>query len=221
MSYPAKEQYSNKDIASEYDKERFSSIIGKIIDWREKHIILKAMGSSNHDFKCGVLDIPCGTGRLSYFLSEQGYDLVAADISSEMLVQVKLKEKSLGRHQDIDLVNADAECLPFSKDAFDIVVSLRLFGHLPPNIRKKVLGEFHRISKSRIVVAYYMQKSIQGLLRKQRRKKAETQWYPITRADLLEEIESVGLKIEGEWPLTFYGFSETIVVQLRNKEPQL
>ena len=34
-----------------------------------------------------VLDLACGTGRLSWLLAEKGYEVIGADLSSDMLAE--------------------------------------------------------------------------------------------------------------------------------------
>lgn len=44
--------------------------------------VFKAHGSGNEEL---LLDLACGTGRLTEELSERGYDMIGADVSEEML----------------------------------------------------------------------------------------------------------------------------------------
>jgi SAM-dependent methyltransferase len=59
------------------------------------------------------------------------------------------------------VVVADAEALPFEDASFDVVVSLRLSGHLPPATRVAVLREFRRVSRGHVIVAFYHRGSVQ------------------------------------------------------------
>lgn len=58
-----------------------------------------------------MLDLGAGTGRFSKYAAELGA-VVAADVSLDMLSRARGKA-------ELDLVRADAEALPFTKDAFD------------------------------------------------------------------------------------------------------
>ena len=42
-----------------------------------------------------VLDLACGTGRLSWLLAEKGYEVIGADLSSEMLAEAASAERQV------------------------------------------------------------------------------------------------------------------------------
>ncbi|MDB1124369.1 malonyl-ACP O-methyltransferase BioC [Vibrio algarum] len=66
-----------------------------------------------------VLDIGCGTGFCSELLAQKGAEIVAADLSSQMLQQAEKRCK-----EKVSLYcQADAEALPFERGEFDIVFS--------------------------------------------------------------------------------------------------
>lgn len=69
-----------------------------------------------------ILDVGCGDGYGSYKLDEAGYEVIAVDISSEMIALAKENRKQ----QDISFVQADVITLPFADGHFDAVLSINV-----------------------------------------------------------------------------------------------
>ncbi len=213
MSYKARKVYQDPLTALEYDRQRFSSFKGRLVDWREKSLIYKAIKLTKITPPTRILDIPCGTGRLSLFLAEKGFNIVGVDLSPAMLEQgiEKLKNKDDSIIRRVKFEIGDAESLSFSDSSFDIGVSLRFFGHLPPQNRQNVLRELSRVSRSYVVVAYAYKNSIQGLLKKKMRAKRGIRWHPVVFEQLDEELNAVNLRRVASFFL-FPGVSETLMV---------
>lgn len=70
-----------------------------------------------------VLDLAGGSGRVADGLGTAGYDPVVADVSRPMLQQA--------RERGIEPVQSDASTLPFPEGAFDAVVVVDAYHHLP------------------------------------------------------------------------------------------
>src|SRR5687768_2450371 len=88
-----------------------------------------------------ILDVPCGWGRHSVLLAEQGYDVVGADLSFDLL------------HRGAEgprYVAADVRLQPFADASFDAVInvftSLGLF--LDDAEDLSALKEAHRLLRS-------------------------------------------------------------------------
>jgi SAM-dependent methyltransferase len=135
-TYPAKTRYRSTDVASEYDRVRFSSEQGKLFDAIEKEAVLDLLGKADPDL---VLDIPCGTGRFTSLGLQRGLSMVGADISLPMLRVAK--ERLVDRRQLWGLVLCDAEALPFRRESFGCILTIRFFGHLPDNARRQLMQE--------------------------------------------------------------------------------
>jgi ubiquinone/menaquinone biosynthesis C-methylase UbiE len=63
-----------------------------------------------------VLELGCGTGRVSLPLARAGVNLVGIDRSAQMLARAK-------RHQSLQLIRGDIRALPFDDDAFPMVIA--------------------------------------------------------------------------------------------------
>jgi SAM-dependent methyltransferase len=104
-----------------------------------------------------VLDVPCGTGRLTPFLREHGAaGVVGADRSRAML------------HEGGDgtpRVQADALALPFADGVFDTTVSFRFLHHLDPATARRFLGELARVTRRHLVVSFFHPVSTHGARR--------------------------------------------------------
>jgi ubiquinone/menaquinone biosynthesis C-methylase UbiE len=90
-----------------------------------------------------VLEIGCGMGTDSRYISRKGANIVSLDLSFNN-VSFALKGMRL-----MDLkgkgVNADAERLPFKDDSFDVVYSFGVLHHTPDT--QKAINEVYRVLK--------------------------------------------------------------------------
>ena len=88
-----------------------------------------------------VLDLGSGTGHLSKYIKELGFDVIGLDPSLKML--------ELARHNfnDIDFVEGISAKLPFDDKSFDYVVSIEVLRYLNPKDVEKTYKEIHRVLK--------------------------------------------------------------------------
>src|SRR6266581_9661297 len=96
-----------------------------------------------------VLHVGTATGRVSAYLVSSGFDYVGLEISGAMARITKDKLNGAG-----DVVQGDAEHLPFKPAVFDNVVSVRSFHFLPhPEV---FLDEANRVLKrtGRVTVSF-------------------------------------------------------------------
>jgi SAM-dependent methyltransferase len=85
-----------------------------------------------------ILDLGCGTGRITRHLIPRARAVVAADFSEESL---RLFANSLDSNVDVGLVWSDATQLVVSPGSFDVVISIQVLEHLPTeNQRKQFLS---------------------------------------------------------------------------------
>ena len=75
-------QYSN--LASVYDRLNYGFDYGALADYITKQI------RDNEGVNTSlVLDLACGTGKLTFLLRERGFDMTGVDLSENMLAQAK------------------------------------------------------------------------------------------------------------------------------------
>jgi len=208
MIYRAKSVYHDRTIVETYDARRFIKIKGRITNYLELRLIYKALRAVNIFPPASILDVPCGTGRLTLFLSKKGYSVIGVDISPEMIRLTNEKLIKSGLNRFCPAIIGNAESLQFHDNSFDAVISLRLLGHVPPLNRRLILRELGRVSKKYIILAYYDRACLQHLLRKRRRRFDE--WYPVGYKEIRSELKSADLSIVKIIPL-FFKISETII----------
>ena len=105
-----------------------------------------------------VLDCGCGTGTLLARLSGQGGFFVGVDYSRAML---KLAQKRAVSADNVDLICADADNLPFKSASFDRVVSFTMLGNMPEIGR--ALREFGRVARdSGQIVLSFSKKNVKA-----------------------------------------------------------
>lgn len=211
LTYPAKTAYQSRQVAETYDRQRFKSLKGKWLDAKEKRIIgelLEYLPQGNQ-----ILDLACGTGRIAEFLLSKDYRVCGADISGQMLRVAKERLSNFG--ELIKFHQVDGERLPFEEKQFDSATCFRLFGHIPPEIRVKILRELKRVTKGPFIVAYYLSEPIANAKRKIRKfiTGNEAPWFPVSGKNLKEEINSANLRIIEEKRVLKY-LSETLILLL-------
>lgn len=90
-----------------------------------------------------VLEVGCGTGRTACYLAEQGLDVTAIDIRSEMITKAKIRAEKQG--VGVNFLIGDVCQLPFEADTFDVVLveSVTNFADA-----QKAVSEYYRVLKS-------------------------------------------------------------------------
>lgn len=123
-------QYYDK-LAPTYDDNRFNNTYGAFIDAQERRILDQLLLNE----KGLVLDLACGTGRLS------NYATIGVDGSKEMIQIAKEK------HPKNQFLNSDAAAIPLKDNSIDAIISFHFFMHLTPEKIEAILKEAHRILK--------------------------------------------------------------------------
>jgi len=129
LTHPVWLKFSDPKVALKYPSEFRSD---RRREMKEKECIANAFKyfpDGGH-----ILDLPCGSGRLTKMLLEAGYKVTAADISPVML---RLAEKNCLKYQadsNISLRKSqfklvDIRDTGFRDNEFDGVVCYRLFHH--------------------------------------------------------------------------------------------
>jgi ubiquinone/menaquinone biosynthesis C-methylase UbiE len=92
--------------------------------------------------ECKILEVGCGTGRTSCFLSSNGYDITAMDIHAPMLI--KAKKRAETQKLQIHFVEGDVCSIPFETDRFDVILAESVTNFADAD---KALSEYYRVLK--------------------------------------------------------------------------
>lgn len=123
-----------KVLASQYDNYFYDEYLDKV---RKKYLFLLR---KNGKKKCSVLDAGCGTGMMTFFLKNNGYNVEGVDLSRQMLDIASEKDREVNFY-----CNDISKELP--NNNYDAVVScLDVVNHITnPN---GVIGFFDNAFKS-------------------------------------------------------------------------
>lgn len=91
------------------------------------------------------LDIGCGPGRHSIFMSKLGFDVSALDLSDYAIKE--LNEKAKQMNLQIKTYIHDMLELPFEDNSFDCVLAFHSIYHTDFNGLKKIVSEIKRVLK--------------------------------------------------------------------------
>lgn len=139
------EWYQTDEVAEGYEDKRFTGG-GRLIDERERTAVKESLGPLEGR---RVLEVACGTGRISAALADEGADVVGLDISRPMLEQGLARARSDAGDGLLEYLEGDAARLPFPDDAFDDVFAIRFF-HLADE-PVPFLEEMKRVARETIV----------------------------------------------------------------------
>ncbi len=116
-------------LAPAYDASRFANTSGRFIDARERALLAAWLPPK----ATRVLELGCGTGRLS------GFATIATDASTASLAIARMREPGTC------FAAADAERLPLPTEAFDAVFAFHLLMHLEANAIQAIFAEAARV----------------------------------------------------------------------------
>lgn len=131
-----KEEFINFDIyAEKYDDTRaVSPNILSLFSNKLKEMV---------KLRSSVLEIACGTGRITEGLINNNFSVTGVDVSEKMLN--KVISKATKKSWEFSGILSDARFTPIRKDSFDIVITLHIL-HLVRDW-KKVISEIFRCLK--------------------------------------------------------------------------
>ncbi|KKP59476.1 MAG: Demethylmenaquinone methyltransferase [Candidatus Magasanikbacteria bacterium GW2011_GWC2_34_16] len=137
-----------------------------------------------------VLDVGAGTGRLTLKLAKAGAEVVALDVSEEMLKRIMNYESR------IKVVIGDAEDLPFPNESFDFVTAAFLVVHLKD--LERFFDEVYRVLKpnGKFLVTNINQKEPPEVNTKEGIIKIESYYHRPEK--VVEELEKLAFNIEKE-----------------------
>jgi SAM-dependent methyltransferase len=213
-----------RDGVRDYEKRRYRGLDQRIVHAREMRLLKKAFKrmdrermaeSAGHAWGAErrVLDLPCGYGRFTPFLSGRERIVFNSDLSLEMVRRAGEASGAQGA-----VANAVAG-LPFRDGSFEAVFSIRFFHHLHDTAaRTAVLSEFRRVTSEWAVVSFYRLSGLHAAQRRLRRKfgKSRTNIKMIEPGQFEKEAEAAGFEIAAIRPL-FRGLHAYHLALLRKK----
>lgn len=147
-----------------------------------------------------ILDLPCGSGRLTAMLLDRGQKITAADSSQNMVdrAQAFIQEKFPEAAAESTFCVQDVLGTSFADKTFDGVICYRLFHHFhEQELRTNSLRELARISKGEIIVSMHTSTALSYLLirlKKLFKGGRLSRSYP-SLATFEQEIATAGLKV--------------------------
>ena len=92
-----------------------------------------------------ILDVGCGTGILFDQIADKADAIVGLDFSIETLLQAKerVRKENL---RDVQLIQADADNMPFRKEVFNIAFAMTILQNTPN--RSETLAEIKRVARN-------------------------------------------------------------------------
>jgi 2-polyprenyl-3-methyl-5-hydroxy-6-metoxy-1,4-benzoquinol methylase len=125
-----------------------------------------------------ILDIPCGFGRMSVALNEQGFQVRSADISEAMLLLAQ--ENFMKEQLPLQVEKQNIFHTTYANQEFEATLCFRLFHHfVNPYLQMSLIEELCRISSQAVVLSYLTPWSPTSLIRL-----VKTKWkgLPVKRA---------------------------------------
>jgi len=188
--------YKDVAVAERYDRERFSSVAGRIFNALEKRCVRK--GFAGLAGSAALLDVPCGTGRLAEALLEEGFAVTGVDISQAMLEVASRKLERYGKrfqHRVADVRDL-AKAEPKSYEA---ALCARVLMHFPLDQQIDFLRSVTKLAKRRVVFNQSLSTPYQRWRRRLKRLLGHQPpaAYPISEEELARLLAGAGLKEVG------------------------
>jgi 2-polyprenyl-3-methyl-5-hydroxy-6-metoxy-1,4-benzoquinol methylase len=198
------ERFAQQEVARAYPR-RYRATRR---DRRERRAILQALtcvpaGAS-------ILDLPCGTGRLTALLVEQGLRVTGADSSAAMVAVARRSWSEVSavgrvRTASVPFEVQDVMRTGYTDGQFDAVICSRLFHHFTEAAtRRRALNELQRICSGPVIVSFFNSFSLstwQFRWKHWRRGTQPLDRIPIPLSVFEADIHSAGLRMAAQVPV--------------------
>lgn len=195
--------YQADDVASRYDAERWTAGTRRWSNRRTLLAIGRALALARRvggPVREG-LDCPCGTGRILPLLFGERVRVVGADLSWEMMQQIR--KKSFHASPSLrGLVRCDVEGLPFRDGGFDVVLSIRFLFHLPTEVRRRAVSEMARVSREWLILDYRHRYTLKYAIKRLKRRLgfSRTEYRRVSRQDIADDFRAAGIELVKIFP---------------------
>ncbi|MBA3662430.1 MAG: class I SAM-dependent methyltransferase [Gammaproteobacteria bacterium] len=190
-----KVRFDTDHAAKIYSKRHLTSRKGK----QEQVCIQKALADLPKNTL--VLDLPCGTGRLTFFIKNLGFRVVGADYSQHMIKYAKQQPLFIPElKHTLSFEQQDVMAITHADRSFGATVCNRLFHHYGTSaLRQRALKELSRVTDGPIIVSFFNSHSLgaqwRRLLNFVRRRKPLDR-VPIPFSVFKKDVEASGLKVQ-------------------------
>jgi SAM-dependent methyltransferase len=179
--------------AEAYDSRRFETLRGRLVSDLEWRLVFRGLSAlmARTGRLTNVVDIPAGTGRMTIRLKRSGLRVIAVDASADMLAIAQDRgaadEYQVGRIERLSELVTTADC----------VVSLRLFGHLPIEVKTLALREVREVARFGAVICFAADTPWLRLRRalQARRGRTLAGWTPLSDARACDMAREAGFEV--------------------------
>ena len=167
----------------------------RISTWREQRVLRRELSRYVWTATDRLLDIPCGTGILGKLLHSFPFQIVASDISTEMMA-LATPEYPAGRQ--LECVCADITRTPFERNSFDCVVVLGFLHRVPIEIKRSALCEIFSLTRRVAIITCSVDSPMQRIkkrvlsLIKKRHVPAPC---PLPLREIVKECQAAGFRV--------------------------
>lgn len=189
----------NELHAKAYFYKHADGLARKLSNWRDQQIARKALKIAGDPLS--VLDVPCGTGRFWKVLTENPERIVYASDNSQKMIDIGLQYREKHLLKKIHTFKASAFSLPVSDAYVDNIFCIRLLHHIGQSEdRLKLLKEFHRVTKSTVIVSLWVDGNVKAWKRKKlesnRTKRSYQNRFVIPQHIIEKEFQEAGFRIK-------------------------
>lgn len=185
------EKYKSHTYAVYYAGKHERGLGRQLSTWRERRIVsaaLRGLGPIT-----SVLDIPSGTGRFLPVLAQFRMNVIASDLSGEMLLAGRRHYERFA-HEPFAVVGSATE-IPLADESVDAVLCSRLVHHFSAaKDRVSIMRELVRVCRVGAVVSFFDAASLKHRrrLRRRMRKGKLGNRNAVTRRQFAEEATEAG-----------------------------
>lgn len=187
--------YRSKKRAAEYKRYHTKDWSwARISTWREQRLLASELARYSWSAGDRLLDIPCGTGILGKLLHAYPFQIVASDISQEMM---ELAREEYPANRLLDCIQTDITATGFKRCSFDCIVVLGFLHRVPLDIKRAALQEISTLANRVVVITCSVDSPLQRIKRKVLaiiRRNYVPAPCPVPLREIIAECEAVGLK---------------------------
>jgi len=210
--------YRTKQRAAEYKRYHTRDWTwARISTWREQRLLARELSRYSWSASDRLLDIPCGTGILGKLLHAFPFQIVASDISPEMM---ELAQDEYAADRLIGCVQADITKTGFPHGSFSCIVVLGFLHRVPLDIKRAALCEIAALTNRVVVITCSVDSPVQRLKKKVLailRRRHVPAPCPVPLQDIVAECEAAGFKVVRSFMVVPFLSAEAMLVLEKQK----